>query len=136
VLQREGAVDAAGKITPNGAADGVQRACHPDGRCGYYGYLQGTSMASPHAAGVAALIVSQYGHRDPRRPGLTMAPAMVERRLRDTAAEHACPAANVQSYAREGRATTFTATCKGSRAFNGFYGYGIVNAYAAVTRRG
>jgi subtilisin family serine protease len=33
--------------------------------CGYYQYLQGTSMAAPHATGVAALIVSAHGRHDP-----------------------------------------------------------------------
>ena len=40
----------------------------------YYQYLQGTSMASPHATGVVALIVSRYGHRDPVHGGLTLEP--------------------------------------------------------------
>jgi len=34
--------------------------------CAFYQYLQGTSMAAPHATGVAALIVSAHGRHDPR----------------------------------------------------------------------
>jgi subtilisin family serine protease len=41
----------------------VVRDCQ-GGTCAYYQYLQGTSMASPHAVGVAALIVSQFGKPD------------------------------------------------------------------------
>jgi subtilisin family serine protease len=131
VLQAAGRVDAAGNVLPQ-FADRVFKDCTAAGACGYYTYLAGTSMASPHAAGVAALIVSRYGHRDRRNGGLTMDPDAVERRLYRTAAEHACPTPRTRSYAQEGFSAEFDATCVGGRNFNGFYGYGIVDAYAAV----
>jgi subtilisin family serine protease len=136
-LQAGGQVDAAGNVTPAGTAAGVLKDC-PAGtttytQCGYYAYLQGTSMASPHVTGVAALIVSQFGHQDSRLGGLTLKPKDTERILVGSAAAHACPTPALQSYVREGRSTEFDALCEGTTEFNGFYGHGIVDAYSAVT---
>ena len=91
-------------------------------------------MASPHAVGVAALIVSRWGHKE-GRDGFGMNPNQVEHQLLRTAADHACPAGGVQSYTDVGRDASFTATCEGTTARNGFYGEGIVDAYRAVTAR-
>jgi subtilisin family serine protease len=134
VLRERGLVDADGNVVPAAAAS-VFKDCTDEGVCGYYTYLQGTSMASPHAAGVAALIVSQYGRTDRKLGGLTMNPDAVERRLYRSAAETACPNPPLQSYVREGRSTEFDALCVGDKQFNGFYGHGIVDAYAAVGGR-
>jgi subtilisin family serine protease len=57
---------------------------------GAYGCIQGTSMASPHAAGVAALIVSQYG-RLGRDGDVDMRPAAVESILKSTAVDIGLP---------------------------------------------
>ncbi|TCM48182.1 S8 family serine peptidase [Kribbella sp. VKM Ac-2568] len=136
-LQVAGFVDAAGNITATGLAAGAQKQC-PRGvtdftRCGYYYVLQGTSMASPHTTGVAALIVSEYGKKG-RHNSFGLAPDRVAKILLGTAAERPCPTPPLQTYTNEGRPDEFNALCEGTRSFNGFYGNGIVDAYAAVTR--
>jgi subtilisin family serine protease len=99
--------------------------------CSYYQWIQGTSMAAPHVVGVVALIVSEFGEKDPRhKGGLTMRPDAVEKILFRTATKTPCPDPASFSYVPYGR--TWTNTCEGTTAFNGFYGHGIVNALNAV----
>ena len=102
-----------------------------NGDCGYYVYDQGTSMASPHTVGVVALIVSQYGERG-RGGRITMEPDEVQRILFRTATKSPCPAVNPFVYPDT---PGYTPLCEGTTARNGFYGNGIVNAQAAVSRR-
>jgi subtilisin family serine protease len=113
--------------TPNTIS--VVRDCQK-GTCAYYQWIQGTSMASPHAAGVAALIVAKHGQHNPS--GITMDPDAVEDVLTETARDHPCPEPRLHSYADKGRGPAFNALCEGDAEFNGFYGHGIVDALAAV----
>ena len=137
VAQACGEVDAGGAPTgqTNCPAPGVPRfpplvrSC-AQGVCALYQWLQGTSMAAPHAVGVAAIIVAERGRRDRARGGLTLAPATVERVLRRTATDTPCPAQNPFTYP-DLPGPPFDAVCEGTPAFNGFYGDGIVNALAA-----
>jgi len=101
------------------------------GPCAYYQYLQGTSMASPHAVGVAALVVASRGHRDRVNGGLTLSPAAVERVMKKTAQDHACPDPPLFHYPDPDLTPDYTALCEGSATNNGFYGEGIVDAFAA-----
>jgi subtilisin family serine protease len=134
VLQASGEVDANGNITKLGADNGVMKDCGVvKGKtvCGYYQYLQGTSMASPHAAGVAALAVSAHGHSQ-GKSGFGLAPDRVRSLVMGTATDHACPTPPLQTYAEVGRPASYAALCTGTADFNSFYGDGIVNALGVV----
>jgi subtilisin family serine protease len=129
---------ASGDVDENGEPTSpfVIREVTKDGRNAYYQYLQGTSMASPHAAGVAALVVSQYGKPDKAHPGtLTLDPKVTEAILTGTATDTPCPVPAEFTYRRvtANGPVTSTATCAGPADDNGFYGEGIVNALSAVT---
>ncbi|MET8703683.1 S8 family serine peptidase [Kitasatospora sp. NPDC004723] len=86
---------------------------------GKYGYMQGTSMASPHAAGVLALLASTHPWAS--------ADELTEL-LTNQAESHACPSAPYNP----GGAGEWTATCEGGADDNGFYGAGIINAEKAA----
>ena len=100
--------------------------------CNAYGYVQGTSMATPNAAGVAALIVSQYGDFTPNNKNKPhMSPTSVEQILQITANNQPCPEPKTVT---QGPGFVFpTATCQGDTGYNSFFGKGIVDALKAVT---
>ncbi|MFV2174030.1 S8 family serine peptidase [Actinomadura sp. LOL_016] len=136
IARERGELNADG--TPN--TPRVVRSCK-GGDCAYYQSIQGTSMASPHAAGVAALIVSRYGKRDRANGGLTLAPAAVRSILTGTATATACPPTGSYTYTRQVKQAdgsfqevVTTHACEGSKRHNGFYGAGIVDAFNAVRR--
>jgi subtilisin family serine protease len=96
--------------------------CGEDGQCATYAYLQGTSMASPHVAGVAALIASRFGHQDPRT---------MTRLLNQATDQLSCPADpfNPGEFGPDG---VHLAHCTGTPSYNSYYGHGQINALKAV----
>jgi subtilisin family serine protease len=125
--------DANGDLNPDGTPNNplVLEDCSK-GECAYYQYLQGTSMASPHAVGVAAVVVGADGSRDHENGGLEMSPRAVERVLYRTATKHACPNPRLYHYPDPDLDASYDAYCAGPKRFNGFYGHGIVDALGAA----
>jgi lantibiotic leader peptide-processing serine protease len=90
-----------------------------------YCYLQGTSMAAPHVAGVAALIMSKFG---------PMAPSSVKAQLGHTADSQPCPTTLPTGYLDfVGLDDRNVQACQGGTGSNSWYGKGQVNALSAVT---
>jgi lantibiotic leader peptide-processing serine protease len=123
------------EINPDGTPNTpfVVRDCKGS-TCAYYQWIQGTSMASPHATGVAALIVSEFGER--RGGGITLHPLFTQAYLEASATDTPCMANQADgtfSYAFVNRPASFTSFCEGTPEFNGWYGHGIVDALGAVT---
>ena len=84
-----------------------------------YAFAQGTSMSSPHVAGVAALVMSRYGK---------IPPGSVQGIINRTADAQPCP----PNPFNPGPPFSFVATCTGGSGYNSFYGHGQVNAWAAI----
>lgn len=86
----------------DGYVDGVLQQTHDGTNYGTFGYYfyEGTSMASPHVAGVAALLISKAGG--------SMTPDAVRAALQNTAQD------------------------LGTAGWDQYYGYGLVNANAAL----
>ena len=84
-----------------------------------YALLQGTSQATPHVTGIAALALSRYG----KLPSAALLAKLVL-----GATKLACPSNPYQPYPADMEPDT----CRGIKADNGFYGAGLVDALATI----
>jgi subtilisin family serine protease len=80
-----------------------------------YGFLNGTSMSSPHAAGVAALVKEKH-------PGWS--PGAVKAAVQRSAQKLSCPPEMLPDDPRE--------RCYGENGRTSFFGHGLVDAAAAA----
>ncbi|MFI6350879.1 S8 family serine peptidase [Streptomyces sp. NPDC050560] len=87
---------------------------------GQWGYMSGTSMATPHVVGVVALLESAHPHANP---------AQLKRMLYRQA--DATPCTDPYDIDGDGKAD---AVCEGGTRKNGFYGVGIADALRAVQK--
>ncbi|MET0285086.1 MAG: S8 family serine peptidase [Polyangiales bacterium] len=117
----QAAIDWNGRVA-EGCKDGVDpnSEAHDPSTCtGTYAALQGTSQATPHVTGVAALALSRFG----KMPAPLLLAALTR-----GATPTACPSGLYQPYPEDMPAEK----CQGLKLYNGFYGVGIVDALGTV----
>jgi subtilisin family serine protease len=85
-----------------------------DNNGGHYVYLNGTSMSSPHAAGVAALVKENHP---------TWGPGAIKAAVQRTAQHLDCPPVQLPGDPRH---------CYGDDGRTSFFGHGLVDAAAAA----
>jgi subtilisin family serine protease len=85
-----------------------------DSNGGHYVYLNGTSMSSPHAAGVAALVKENHP---------TWGPGAIKAAVQRTAQHLDCPPVQLGGDPRH---------CYGDGGRTSFFGHGLVDAAAAA----
>jgi len=128
ILQVPGIPAVTGRVLSTWPSSLLNVTCNPanrrvvDASGATYCYQQGTSMASPHAVGVAALITSAHG----------ISGRSLESKLQQATNPLACPA-DVSPYAPfpavDGGAPQ---TCQGGVGHNSWFGAGEVDALKAV----
>jgi subtilisin family serine protease len=98
-----------------------------------YCYQQGTSMAGPHVAGLAALIVSRFGSTSGKSH---MSPGAVAAKVGQSADQQVCPnslpTTPVAYLSFTGVNSGATQACQGGAGQNSWYGRGEVDALNAV----
>jgi hypothetical protein len=88
-------------------------------------------MASPHVAGLAALVISRFGDSSSPQNG-KLRPGQVSSIIQQTADPQPCPS-SYTGYPPQ-MSNGEPQSCSGGAGYNSWYGKGIVNALSAITR--